>query len=133
MSFVNTSPVSRPFVISAVVLLFIGSGIGAFWAMSINGIHVFSELVPFLSLHRTLQLDGFLTLLIMGVGYMIIPRFRNVLLPKKKMAYSSYLLVIASIALSFGYQFNSNQVLFWLIHGLHLVSESLFSSQFLYG
>jgi hypothetical protein len=28
------------------------------------------------SFHRTFQVDGFLTLLIKGVGYMIIPRFR---------------------------------------------------------
>ena len=47
--------------------------------------------------HRILQIDGFLTLLIMGVGYMIVPRFRNVSLPSVKYAYLSFLLVIISL------------------------------------
>jgi hypothetical protein len=29
-------------------------------------------------LHKMLQMDGVLTLLIMGIGYMIVPRFRNI-------------------------------------------------------
>jgi len=51
-------------------------------------------------LHRTFQVDGFLTLLIMGVGYMIVPRFRNANLPSQKLAYFSLLLVMLSIATS---------------------------------
>ncbi len=51
-------------------------------------------------LHKTFQVDGFLTLLIMGVGYTIVPRFRNVQLPSSSLAYLSYLLIILSIAFS---------------------------------
>ena len=47
--------------------------------------------------HKILQVDGFLTLLIMGVGYMIVPRFRNVSLPFVKYAYLSFLLVLTSL------------------------------------
>ena len=47
--------------------------------------------------HRILQIDGFLTLLIMGVVYMIVPRFRNVSLPSVKYAYLSFLLVLFSL------------------------------------
>lgn len=47
--------------------------------------------------HKILQIDGFLTLLIMGVGYMIVPRFRNVSLPFVKYAYLSFFIVLASL------------------------------------
>src|SRR5262245_17653744 len=47
--------------------------------------------------HRILQIDVFLTLLIMGVGYMIVPRFRNVPLPTVKYAYLSFFLVFISL------------------------------------
>jgi hypothetical protein len=50
------------------------------------------------SLHKVLQVNGFLTLLIMGVGYMIVPRFRNAVLPSSKLAYISLVLVLISVA-----------------------------------
>jgi hypothetical protein len=52
-------------------------------------------------LHRMLQMDGFLTLLIMGIGYMIVPRFRNIQLPSVKLAYVSFLLILASLIFQF--------------------------------
>jgi uncharacterized membrane protein HdeD (DUF308 family) len=42
-------------------------------------------------------MDGFLTLLIMGIGYMIVPRFRNIQLASTKLAYVSFLLILASL------------------------------------
>ncbi|HET7643045.1 MAG TPA: hypothetical protein VFK40_06025 [Nitrososphaeraceae archaeon] len=48
-------------------------------------------------LHKMLQMDGFLTLLIMGIGYMIVPRFRNIQLASTKLAYVSFLLILASL------------------------------------
>ena len=50
-------------------------------------------------LHKMLQIDGFLTLLIMGIGYMIIPRFRNIQLASSKLAYTSFFLILASIVM----------------------------------
>ena len=50
-------------------------------------------------LHKMLQIDGFLTLLIMGIGYMIIPRFRNIQLASSKLAYTSFFLIVASIVM----------------------------------
>ena len=50
-------------------------------------------------LHKMLQMDGFLTLLIMGIGYMIVPRFRNIQLASVKLAYASFILIIVSLAL----------------------------------
>ncbi len=84
---------------AAVFLVFGGSLIGSVWMMSVFGLTVlpFYRVFPF---HAVLQMDGFLTLLIMGIGYMIVPRFRNVVLPSSKLAYASLLLVLFSIAAS---------------------------------
>ncbi len=81
------------------MLVFGGSLIGSVWMMSVFGLTVlpFYGAFPF---HAVLQMDGFLTLLIMGIGYMIVPRFRNVVLPSSKLAYASLLLVLFSIAAS---------------------------------
>lgn len=95
---ISKSAVSKPFVVAAVILVFAGSSIGSVWMMSLFG---FSPPVGAraFSLHGALQVDGFLTLLIMGIGYMIVPRLRNALLPSTKLAYASFALVCASIAL----------------------------------
>jgi hypothetical protein len=52
-------------------------------------------------LHKMLQMDGFLTLFIMGIGYMIVPRFRNIQLASVKLAYVSFLLILASLIFRF--------------------------------
>lgn len=96
---IRTSPVSRPFVVAAVVLVFAGSITGSVWMMYLLGADIAFARSAF-PLHKTFQVDGFLTLLVMGVGYMIVPRFRNVQLPSARLAYFSFLLVVFSIAVS---------------------------------
>src|SRR5919198_3352748 len=97
---INYSSVSKPFIITAVILLFIGSSIGSIWMMSIFGTAALPKWLHDTSqLHKTLQMDGFLTLLIMGIGYMIVPRFRNMQLASVKLAYTSFLLILASSVL----------------------------------
>ncbi len=97
---INYSSVSKPFIITAVILLFIGSSIGSVWMMSIFGTAALPKWIHGTSqLHKMLQMDGFLTLLIMGIGYMIVPRFRNIQLASAKLAYTSFLLILASLVL----------------------------------
>ena len=96
---INYSTASRPFLIAFIILLFIGSFIGSIWLMSIFGINLPSWLHGTLQLHKMLQVDGFLTLLIMGIGYMIIPRFRNVQLVSVKLVYVSFILILVSLSL----------------------------------
>lgn len=96
---INYSRVSRPFVITAVISVFIGSSIGSLWMMSLAGISLPNMQNAF-QLHKVFQVNGFLTLLIMGIGYMIVPRFRNIQIPSIKLAGVSFILVISSIALS---------------------------------
>jgi len=96
---VRASPASKPFVVTAVILVFAGSIIGSVWMMSLLGADLAFAGATF-QLHKTFQVDGFLTLIVMGVGYMIVPRFRNVQLPSIRLAYFSFLLVALSIAAS---------------------------------
>jgi hypothetical protein len=98
MSGINYAPIGRPFVMTAVILAFVGVTIGTVWMFSFFGIGV-PEFYNVFQIHKTIQLEGFLTLLIMGVGYVIIPRFRNVSLPSNKLAIASFLLVVASLVL----------------------------------
>jgi hypothetical protein len=95
----NYSPVSKPFIITAVILAFIGSSIGSLWMMSFFGIALPQLFHNSFQLHKTLQIDGFLILLIMGIGYMIIPRFRNIPLASTNLAYLSFGLVLCSITI----------------------------------
>lgn len=98
MSQINYTPISKPFVVSAVVLAFIGVSIGSVWMFALMGLQI-PYISIFFQVHKTIQLEGFLTLLIMGISYMIIPRFRNVLIPSNKLALLSFLLVISSVVL----------------------------------
>jgi hypothetical protein len=95
----NNSTVSRPFIVSALGLALAGSLVGSVWMMSLFGVQAQGAYRAF-PLHRILQIDGFLTVLIMGIGYMIVPRFRNSTLPSTKFAYVSLALALASIFMS---------------------------------
>src|SRR5919198_4549431 len=94
---INYSSVSKPFIVTSVILLFIGSSIGSIWMMSIFSTGLPQWFHGTFQLHKMLQMDGFLTLLIMGIGYMIIPRFRNIHLASTKLAYASFLLILTSL------------------------------------
>ena len=98
---INYSSVSKPFIITAVILLFIGTSIGSIWMMSIMGTNLPLWFHGTFQLHKMLQMDGFLTLLIMGIGYMIVPRFRNIQLGSVKLAYVSFLLILTSLIFQF--------------------------------
>jgi hypothetical protein len=94
---IRVSVVSKPFIVSAVIFVFAGSIIGSIWMMSLLGADLAFAHSSF-PLHKMFQIDGFLTLLVMGVGYMIVPRFRNVQLPSIRLAYLSFILIVFSIA-----------------------------------
>jgi hypothetical protein len=106
---IQKSTVSKPFVVAAVSLVFAGSSIGAVWTMSLFGSSLPVDARAF-SLHSVLQVDGFLSLLIMGIGYMIVPRFRNASLPSTRLAYVSFALVAASTALYMVSSLSANSV-----------------------
>jgi len=81
-------------------MLIIGSALGSIWMMMIYGLNLPAELMSRVNLHVLLQFDGFLTLMIMGMGYLIVPRFRNITIPSIKIAYASYVFMLISIICS---------------------------------
>ena len=78
-------------------MLLFGSVLGALWMMTLFGVPLPAGLIDIIRLHRSVQFDGFITMLIMGIGYMIVPRFRNIPLPSPKLAYISYVLMVAAV------------------------------------
>lgn len=98
MSTINYTPVSKPFLMTGVILSFIGTTIGSIWMLAFFGIPIPEQISSLFAVHRIFQLNGFVTLMIMGVGYMIIPRMRNELTPSNRLAKISYLFVISSIS-----------------------------------
>jgi len=80
-------------------MLLFGSVLGALWMMTLYGVHLPAGLIDIIRLHRSVQFDGFITMLIMGIGYMIVPRFRNIPLPSPKLAYSSYVLMVGAVVI----------------------------------
>ena len=78
-------------------MLLFGSVLGALWMMTLYGVPLPAGLIDIVRLHRSVQFDGFITMLIMGIGYMIVPRFRNIPLPSPKLAYISYVLMVGAV------------------------------------
>jgi hypothetical protein len=86
---------------TGVILSFIGTTIGSIWMLSFFGISMPEQFTSMFQMHKIFQLNGFVTLMIMGIGYMIIPRMRNELTPSARLAKVSYLFVISSIGVDF--------------------------------
>ncbi len=85
---------SRPFVKASVVLLFIGSSIGSAWMLTLSGYSI--GIPSIFALHRELQ-TGAVTLLIMGVMYMLVPRIRSIRFTYVREARISFLLMIVAL------------------------------------
>jgi hypothetical protein len=97
---VKNNHVIKPFIISAVIFIFVGSLIGSTWLAFIlkANIPLFDGSV--FNLHRTFLLESGLTLLIMGIGFIIVPRFRNVPMGSPAIIKVSFLSVIVSAFLA---------------------------------
>jgi len=84
--------------------------------MSIMGTNLPQWLHGTFELHKMLQMDGFLTLLIMGIGYMIIPRFRSIQIGSVKLAYVYFILILASLIFQFIQAVNDDKSLsIWMM------------------
>jgi hypothetical protein len=84
--------------------------------MSIFGIGLPQWFHISFQLHKMMQMDGFLTLIIMGIGYMIVPRFRNIQLPSVRLAYVSFILIITSLIFGFIHTLDNDKNLStWII------------------
>ncbi|NOJ28660.1 MAG: hypothetical protein DA328_00650 [Nitrososphaeraceae archaeon] len=97
---INISFTSKPFIVFSIFFVLLGSVIGSIWMMNIYGFNLFKNESKIFPLHKITLIDGFLTLIIIGVGFMIIPRFRNIPNPTLKTGYAILVLIISTIILS---------------------------------
>jgi hypothetical protein len=97
---VKNNNVIKPYIISSVVFILVGSFIGSIWLALIVNVKIPLIHESIFSLHRIFQVDSGLTLLIMGIGFMIIPRFRNIPIGSLTTIKVSFLLVIISTMLA---------------------------------
>ncbi len=89
---------SRPFVIAAVITLFIGTSIGTIYMLMLSGANIHNAIGNTLLLHREFQSSA-VTILIMGVMYMLVPRIRSIKFKNVLEARISFILIIASLIL----------------------------------
>src|SRR5215212_6537925 len=97
---VKNNYVVKPFIISAVVFIFVGSLIGSIWFAFILKVNIPLFNGSIFSLHRIFQVESGLTLLIMGIGFMIVPRFRNTSIGSLTTIKVSFLFIILSTFLA---------------------------------
>ena len=118
-------------------MLMVGSVIGSIWLMTMYGVTLPDGLIRTVHLHKLLQLDGFITMIIMGVGYLIVPRFRNIAIPSVKLVYVSYIFILLSIIFSITISSSSsasspNNILNLLANFCRLVGVGIFSVMILF-
>jgi hypothetical protein len=85
-----------PIIISAIIFILVGSFIGTIWFAFILKVNIPLFNGSIFNLHRIFQLESGLTLLIMGIGFMIVPRFRNISIGSLTIIKISFLSIIIS-------------------------------------
>ena len=85
-----------PIIISAIIFILVGSFIGSIWFAFILKVNIPLFNGSIFNLHRIFQLESGLTLLIMGIGFMIVPRFRNISIGSLTIIKISFLSIILS-------------------------------------
>jgi hypothetical protein len=114
---------SRPFVKASVITLFIGTSLGSIYMLVLSGLSI--PIPALLPLHREIQTSA-VTLLIMGVMYMLVPRIRSIRFEYIDAAKVSLLLMLSSLV---AYPF-----ILWsaytlpIMHTLRISGLSLFAS-----
>ncbi len=89
-----------PIIISAIIFILVGSFIGTIWFAFILKVNIPVFNGSIFNLHRIFQVESGLTLLIMGIGFMIVPRFRNTSIGSLTTIKISFLLIILSTFLA---------------------------------
>jgi hypothetical protein len=75
---VKNNYIIKLFIISAIIFILVGSFIGSIWFAFILNVNIPLINGSIFNLHHIFQVENGLTLLIMGIGFMIVPRFRNI-------------------------------------------------------
>ena len=106
---VKNNNIIKPFIVSEVIFIFVGSLIGSTWLAFILKANIPLFDGSFFNFHRTFLLESGLTLLIMGIGFMIVPRFRNIPICSLKIIKVSFLSIIVSVFLAIVATFNMHE------------------------
>src|SRR5919107_2030285 len=106
---VKNNHIIKPFIVSAVIFIFVGSLIGSTWLAFILKVNIPLFDGSIFNFHRTFLLESGLTLLIMGIGFMIVPRFRNIPISSLKIIKVSFLSIIVSVFLAIVATFNMHE------------------------
>ena len=85
---------SRPFVKASVITLFIGTALGSIYMLVLSGLSI--PIPALLPLHREVQTSA-VTLLVIGVMYMLVPRMRSIRFEYIDAAKVSLLLMLSSL------------------------------------
>lgn len=93
---VKNNYVIKLFIISAVIFILVGSFIGSIWFAIILKVNIPVINGSIFNLHRIFQVESGLTLLIMGIGFMIVPRFRNISIGSLTIIKISFMSIIIS-------------------------------------
>src|SRR5919107_6405632 len=106
---VKNNHIIKPFIVSAVIFIFVGSLIGSTWLAFILKVNIPLFDGSIFNFHRTFLLESGLTLLIMGIGFMIVPLFRNVPITSPTIIKVSFLSIIVSVFLAIAATINMQE------------------------
>ncbi|MGN6559972.1 MAG: hypothetical protein ACTHJ2_05540 [Candidatus Nitrosocosmicus sp.] len=96
---IKNNYVIKPFIVSAILFIFVGSLIGSIWFAFILKINIPFFNGAIFNLHSIFQIESGLTLLIMGIGFMIVPRFRNTPIGSIRIIKISFMSILISTLL----------------------------------
>ncbi len=93
---VKDNQIVKPFIVSAAIFFLVGSFIGSIWFAFMLNANISMINGSVFNLHRMFLVESGLTILIMGIGFMIVPRFRNIPIGSHAIIIISFLSVIVS-------------------------------------
>src|SRR5918998_406993 len=93
---VKGNQIVKPFIVSAAIFFLAGSFIGSIWFALVLNANIPMVNGSVFGLHRVFLVESGLTILIMGIGFMIVPRFRNIPIGSHAIIVISFLSVVVS-------------------------------------
>jgi hypothetical protein len=120
---VKNNHIIKPFIVSAVIFIFLGSLIGSIWLAFILKVNIPLFGGSVFNFHLIFLLESGITLLIMGIGFIIVPRFRNVPMGSPTVIKVSFLSIIVSSFLAIAATINMHES---TVNGKILLISELF-------
>jgi hypothetical protein len=128
---VKDNQIVKPFIVSAAIFFLAGSFIGSIWFALVLNANIPMVNGSVFGLHRVFLVESGLTILIMGIGFMIVPRFRNIPIGSHAIIVISFLSVVVSTFLVIvstigAYELSSNENILFISKILRVFGILLF-------